>query len=147
MRPECRSGGRPVAGSVCASEDLSRERAGRAVVVSERRSAGISCIDVTATPRLATPRHAATACVPRQLVTDPARRLRHAPELLCCCDAVTAQLRSMISKHCVTRRHHFTTYGPITIAIRARFEYDSTTIRLRFERDTTSYEELCAFEQ
>jgi len=38
-------------------------------------------------------------------------------------------------------------YGPITIAIRARFEYDSTTIRLRFERDTTSYEELCAFEQ
>jgi len=37
--------------------------------------------------------------------------------------------------------------GPITIAIRARFEYDSTTIRLRFERDTTSYEELCAFEQ
>ena len=27
-------------------------------------------------------------------------------------------------------------YGPITIAIRARFE-----------RDTTSYEELCAFEQ
>ena len=45
-------------------------------------------------------------------------------------------------------------YGPITIAIRARFEYDSTTIRLqhatrcvRFEYDTTSYEELCAFEQ
>ena len=37
--------------------------------------------------------------------------------------------------------------GPITIAIRARFEYDSTTIRLRFQRDTTSYEELCAFEQ
>ena len=37
--------------------------------------------------------------------------------------------------------------GPITIAIRARLEYDSTTIRLRFERDTTSYEELCAFEQ
>ena len=44
--------------------------------------------------------------------------------------------------------------GPITIAIRARFEYDSTTIRLqhaarcvRFEYDTTSYEELCAFEQ
>jgi len=29
-----------------------------------------------------------------------------------------------------------TCYGPITIAIRARFEYD-----------TTSYEELCAFEQ
>ena len=41
----------------------------------------------------------------------------------------------------------FFVYGPITIAIRARFEYDSTTIRLRFERDTTSYEELCAFEQ
>ena len=53
------------------------------------------------------------------------------------------------------------TYGPITIAIRARFEYDSSstrlqhattryemrTIRVRFERDTTSYEELCAFEQ
>jgi len=44
--------------------------------------------------------------------------------------------------------------GPITIAIRARFDYDSattryemSTIRLRFERDTTSYEELCAFEQ
>jgi len=44
--------------------------------------------------------------------------------------------------------------GPNTIAIRARFEYDSSTIRLqhatrcvRFERDTTSYEELCAFEQ
>ena len=44
--------------------------------------------------------------------------------------------------------------GPITIAIRARFDYDSATtryemrtIRLRFEYDTTSYEELCAFEQ
>jgi len=38
--------------------------------------------------------------------------------------------------------------------IRARFEHDSATtryemrtIRVRFERDTTSYEELCAFEQ
>jgi len=38
--------------------------------------------------------------------------------------------------------------------IRPRFDYDSATtryemrtIRLRFERDTTSYEELCAFEQ
>ena len=38
--------------------------------------------------------------------------------------------------------------------IRLRFDYDSATaryemrtIRLRFERDTTSYEELCAFEQ
>ena len=47
-----------------------------------------------------------------------------------------------------------TANGPITIAIRARFDYDSTTIRLqhatrcvRFEYDTTSYEELCAFEQ
>ena len=46
------------------------------------------------------------------------------------------------------------TNGPITIAIRARFDYDSATtryemrtIRLRFEYDTTSYEELCAFEQ
>ena len=45
-------------------------------------------------------------------------------------------------------------YGPITIAIRARFDYDSATTRyemrtilLPFERDTTSYEELCAFEQ
>jgi len=44
--------------------------------------------------------------------------------------------------------------GPITIAIRVRFEHDSATtryemrtIRLRFERDTTSYEELCALEQ
>jgi len=44
--------------------------------------------------------------------------------------------------------------GPIKIAIRARFEYDSSrfgyemrTIRARFEHDTTSYEELCAFEQ
>jgi len=44
--------------------------------------------------------------------------------------------------------------GPITIAIRARFEHDSATtryemrmIRARFEHDTTSYEELCAFEQ
>jgi len=40
-----------------------------------------------------------------------------------------------------------TVYGPITIAIGARFEYDSSTIRARFEHDTTSYEELCAFEQ
>ena len=45
-------------------------------------------------------------------------------------------------------------YGPITIAIRARFEHDSATtryemrtIRARLEHDTTSYEELCAFEQ
>ena len=45
-------------------------------------------------------------------------------------------------------------YGPITIAIRARFELDSATtryemrtIRVRFEHATTSYEELCAFEQ
>ena len=29
-----------------------------------------------------------------------------------------------------------TAYGPITIAIRARFEYDSTTIRLRFGYNT-----------
>ena len=49
---------------------------------------------------------------------------------------------------------HAARNGPITIAIRARFEYDSSTIRLqhatrcvRFECDTTSYEELCAFEQ
>jgi len=51
----------------------------------------------------------------------------------------TATAASLVSPH--FRK------GPITIAIRARFEYDSTTIRLRFERDTTSYEELCAFEQ
>jgi len=38
--------------------------------------------------------------------------------------------------------------------IRVRFEHDSATtryemrtIRVRIERDTTSYEELCAFEQ
>ena len=44
--------------------------------------------------------------------------------------------------------------GPITIAIRVRFELDSATtryemrtIRVRFEHVTTSYEELCAFEQ
>jgi len=48
---------------------------------------------------------------------------------------------------CNTPYSNTTVNGPITIAIRARFEYDSTTIRLRFERDTTSYEELCAFEQ
>jgi len=47
---------------------------------------------------------------------------------------------------CRLARMHIV-YGPITIAIRARFEYDSSTIRARFERDTTSYEELCAFEQ
>ena len=28
-----------------------------------------------------------------------------------------------------------------------RYEHDSTAIRLRFEYDTTSYEELCALEQ
>jgi len=48
-------------------------------------------------------------------------------------------------------------YGPITIAIRARFGYEVLrgatrcyevrTIRARFEHDTKSYEELCAFEQ
>ena len=32
----------------------------------------------------------------------------------------------------------YQTYGPITIAIRARFEYDSTTIRL--QHATTRYE-------
>jgi len=31
---------------------------------------------------------------------------------------------------------HFSLNGPITIAIRARFEYDSTTIRLRFGDNT-----------
>ena len=31
--------------------------------------------------------------------------------------------------------------------LQLRYEHDSTTIRLRFEYDTTSYEELCAFEQ
>jgi len=31
--------------------------------------------------------------------------------------------------------------------LQLRYEHDSSTIRLRFERDTTSYEELCAFEQ
>ena len=50
-------------------------------------------------------------------------------------------------KPATSLQHREPTNGPITIAIRARFEYDSTTIRLRFERDTTSYEELCAFEQ
>ena len=29
----------------------------------------------------------------------------------------------------------------------AYYNCDSSTIRVRFERDTTSYEELCAFEQ
>ena len=40
-----------------------------------------------------------------------------------------------------------TTYGPITIAIRARFEYDSSTIRARFELDTstTRYNTLRGF--
>jgi len=33
-------------------------------------------------------------------------------------------------------------YGPITIAIRARFEYDSSTIRL--QHATTRYEVFCA---
>ena len=31
--------------------------------------------------------------------------------------------------------------------LQLRFEYDSSTIRARFEHDTTSYEELCAFKQ
>ena len=37
---------------------------------------------------------------------------------------------------------------PIVMGLlQLRYEHDSSTIRLRFERDTTSYEELCAFEQ
>jgi len=38
---------------------------------------------------------------------------------------------------------------PMTVMglLQLRYEHDSSTIRLRFERDTTSYEELCAFEQ
>ena len=31
--------------------------------------------------------------------------------------------------------------------LQLRYEHDSSTIRVRLERDTTSYEELCAFEQ
>jgi len=31
--------------------------------------------------------------------------------------------------------------------LQLRYEHDSSTIRVRFECDTTSYEELCAFEQ
>jgi len=31
--------------------------------------------------------------------------------------------------------------------LQLRYEHDSSTIRARFEHDTTSYEELCAFEQ
>ena len=45
-------------------------------------------------------------------------------------------------------------YNCDTSTIRLRFEHESTTtryemrtIRVRFERDTTCYEELCAFEQ
>ena len=37
-----------------------------------------------------------------------------------------------------TIRYEMLFYGPITIAIRARFEYDSTTIRL--QHATTRYE-------
>ena len=36
---------------------------------------------------------------------------------------------------------------PVMGLLQLRYEHDSSTIRLRFERDTTSYEELCAFEQ
>jgi len=32
-------------------------------------------------------------------------------------------------------------------SLRAYYNCDTSTIRVRFERDTTSYEELCAFEQ
>jgi len=35
----------------------------------------------------------------------------------------------------------------ILMGLQLRYEHDSSTIRARFERDTTSYEELCAFEQ
>ena len=31
--------------------------------------------------------------------------------------------------------------------LQLRYEHDSSTNRVRFERDTTSYEELCAFGQ
>ena len=47
----------------------------------------------------------------------------------------------------------FITFGPgmpLMGLLQLRYEHDSSTIRLRFERDTTSYEELChlcAFEQ
>ena len=66
-----------------------------------------------------------------------------------------------VANHTVWSLYSSSRYGPITIAIRARFEsirvwfeldsattrYEMRTIRVRFEHATTSYEELCAFEQ
>ena len=73
--------------------------------------------------------------------------------LFCAASAASARSRSTARS---SRRGSVrcTANGPITIAIRARFELDSATtryemrtIRVRFEHATTSYEELCAFEQ
>ena len=46
------------------------------------------------------------------------------------------------TQHTQTQTDHVTYgihYGPITIAIRARFEYDSSTIRLRFGYNTLQH--------
>jgi len=37
--------------------------------------------------------------------------------------------------------------GDKTFRLRGLYNCDTSTIRVRFERDKTSYEELCAFEQ
>ena len=42
---------------------------------------------------------------------------------------------------------HTRAHAELMGLLQLRYEHDSSTIRLRFERDTTSYEELCAFEQ
>ena len=77
------------------------------------------------------------------LFTSPPLTMRNTA----CDQRVCLPARISSKPHIQTSPNFCAHYGPITIAIRARFEYDSTTIRLRFERDTTSYEELCAFEQ
>ena len=53
------------------------------------------------------------------------------------CSFACLLLRKYIWFHC--RPVRGTPYGPITIAIRARFEYDSSAIRARYEHDTLQH--------
>ena len=59
----------------------------------------------------------------------------------------TVHTNMSVSSVIKVRRRHRRFACFVMGLLQLRYEHDSSTIRLRFERDTTSYEELCAFEQ
>jgi len=63
---------------------------------------------------------------------------RRDPPALCCVHAEPTVTAFCCARLNTVQSCNHTAYGPITIAIRARFEYDSTTIRL--QHATTRYE-------